>query len=99
MESIWKSRKFILGLAIFVFSTILANVAKLIFFLWHLEDYRYRVLGAALYIISWPLGILGAIIAGRESIDYIVKKTKESARKGYHKTKETARRGYLKTVE
>jgi len=87
-QSIWKSRKFVLGLVIFVFSLILGNVGKLIFFFVRLDNYWYRVLGAALYIISWPLGILGAIIAGKESIDYIMAYAKQKVKEGYKKTAE-----------
>ena len=66
--------KFSLGIALIVLSFLVAQIAKVTFFL-YLTDAAYRNGSIALYVTSWLLFLIGIWLVGREYYSSVKKYT------------------------
>lgn len=99
--------RFYLGIVLIVFSLVLGGVTKVLFIV-YFHSQLMRWMSVVLYALSWPILILGAYWAGRESYDAIHKYAgyryyhehlKRHTRRAYHKTRELKERVKGKLAE
>lgn len=90
------SFKFYMGIIFIILSLLIGKITTLSFF-FHLNDPLIRNLSIVIYILSWPLLIVGAIWVGREYANSIKKYAsyrfygqtiKKGTQHAIHKTKQ-----------
>lgn len=94
------SFQFYIGIVLIILSLIIGNVTK-VFILLYFNDPDIRWISVMIYILSWPMLIVGAWWAGREtyqalkryfSYRFYHQHLKEGTQKVYHRTKELKER-------
>ncbi len=90
------STKFYIGLLFIASSLILGKITTFIFF-WYFNDISLRWISLMIYILTWPLLIIGIIWVGTEyastvrkyiSYQFYHEKVKDRTQKAFYKTKE-----------
>ncbi len=90
------STKFYLGILFIATSLILGKITTFIF-LWHFNDPSLRWISLLIYILTWPLLIIGIIWVGTEyattvrkyiSYQFYHEKVKDRTQQAFYKTKE-----------
>ncbi len=97
--------KFYLGAVLFIFSLILGKITLTTFIVYYKISW-IRWLSLIVYIISWPMLIIGVWWVGKEyakalnkyfSYKFYHKSLKSGTQKAYHKTKAGTQRAYHRT--
>ena len=90
------STKFYLGILFIATSLILGKITTIIF-IWNFNDPSLRWISLMIYVLSWPLLIIGIIWVGTEyastvrkyiSYQFYHDKVKDRTQKAFYKTKE-----------
>ncbi len=90
------SFRFYVGIALIILSLIIGNITK-VFFLLYFNDPDIRWISLIIYLLSWPMLIMGAWWAGREtyqalkryfSYRFYHQQLKEGTKRVYHRTRE-----------
>lgn len=88
--------KFYCGILFIILSLILGKITTFIF-LWYFNEPSLRWISLIIYILSWPILIIGIIWVGTEyastirkyiSYQFYHEKVKDRTRKAFYKTKE-----------
>ena len=94
------SLQFYMGIVLIILSLIIGNVTK-VFILLYFNDPDIRWISLIIYVLSWPILIVGAWWAGREtyqalkryfSYRFYHQHLKEGTKKVYHRTQELKER-------
>ena len=99
------SWKFYVGILLVLVSLVLGGITKIIFFL-YFEDLFIKWTSVVIYIISWPMLIIGIYWVGKDYADALKKYFKlkfyrevaiKGTKKAYHKTKVVRHNAIRKT--